>query len=114
MPLGSGNWLLKSSSRKIRKNTNMYKSALIVITGLASLAPATAGLITTIPVGATSTTFTATGNHQGLTSATVNGFTITGTNFIDGDNPFYLGANGVWSSSCGFSWIATGPTGSLS
>ena len=91
----------------------MCKSALITLAVLASLAPATAAIITVIPAGATTTTFTVTGIQTDLTSATVNGFTITGTKFQDGGGTFCLGSNGCWSRSGGFSWVSTGAFGTF-
>ncbi len=68
------------------------------------LRPANAMLITTIPIGATTTTFTVTGSKQALTSEAVDGFTITGSDFLDGGVTFpsaltELGA--VWEISPG-------------
>ena len=82
----------------------------LCMTTLALLQPANAGLITTIPIGATTTTFTVTGFSVGLTSATVNGFTITGMGFQDGNATFFLGSNGDWSSLGNFSYLSTGPS----
>lgn len=92
----------------------MCKSVLITLAVLASLAPATAAIITVIPAGATTTTFTVTGSNTDLTSATVNGFTITGTKFQDGNGTFCLGSNGCWGLGVGgFSWVSTGAFGNF-
>jgi hypothetical protein len=83
----------------------IFSITVLCMAVLALLKPANANLITTIPSGATTTTFTVTGYSPGLTNATVNGFTITGMGFEDGNGNYSLGFNGVWS---GFSYLSTG------
>jgi hypothetical protein len=60
-----------------------------------TLRPANATLIATIPSGTPTTTFTVTGFKAGLTSDTVDGFTITGLDFLDGVATYSLGSNGA-------------------
>ena len=82
----------------------IFSIIVLCMAVLALLKPANANLITTIPSGATTTTFTVTGFKSGLTSDTVNGFTITGLDFQDGGGGYSLGSNGAWSS---LSFLAT-------
>jgi hypothetical protein len=104
------NRLGQTRSKKTMKHLKRtFLMAGLCMTTFALLQPANAGLITTIPIGATTTTFTVTGFTANLTGATVNGFTVTGMNFQDGNATFSLGSNGDWSSQGNFSYLSAGP-----
>ena len=84
----------------------MKKNFLRIVAGAFIAATAPAGLITTIPAGGTTTTFTATGDNVITGSSIVNGFQITGQpDFRDGDVRYGLGLNGTWGP--GFSRVGT-------
>jgi hypothetical protein len=86
----------------------IFSMTILCMAILALLKPANAGLVTTIPSGATTTTFTVIGFSADLSSATVDGFTITGFDFQDGNGAYSLGSNGDWSSQGNFSYLSTG------
>ena len=82
------------------------KNVLIVVAGAFIAATAQAGLITTLPAGGTTTTFTVTGVNSITGTSIVNGFQITGQpDFRDGDGSYGLSSNGSWGP--GFSWAGT-------
>lgn len=84
----------------------MKKNSLMIVAGAFIAATSQAGLITAIPVGGTTTTFTATGLNSIMGSSIVNGFQITGQpDFRDGDFSYGVGGNGTWGP--GFSWVGT-------
>ena len=78
-------------------------SAIALVAATPALAQTT--LLTTAPVGGTTTVFTATGNNGfgNPGPVVVNGFTVTGNpQATYGDASYFIGSNGSWSG--GFSW----------
>jgi hypothetical protein len=98
----------RSLANVMRQNYRLPK-CIIALAALAWLQPANAALITIIPAGAVTTTFTVTGGNPVTTSTTVNGFPITGTSFFGGgDSLFCFGTNGCWNNgTTGFSYVGT-------